>query len=202
MIKFTTDLGIEITMTKEEMEKVATEMINFAVSEKGYNLDELSTEFICQDITGHLNELWKKGFSHEAYTIVDDVLTQIRKEGKQMTNINYALLWIEETEKWHMLNRHVAEIDEEQFKDGFVAYAIQIDDNDIIVSDTWREENEGLPFKEVYSMLEIEDKYYYRPFIESRTREQLLQLVYEHGFEGVQEFSDDELKDILVSVKY
>lgn len=119
-----------------------------------------------------------------------------------MTNINYALLWIEENEKWYMLNRHVTEIDRKQFKDGFVAYSIQVDDNNIIVSDTWRKENEGLSFKEVYSMLEVENKYYYRPFIEGRTRKQLLQLMDEHGYEDIQEFSDSELKDILNRIVY
>lgn len=202
MIKFTTDLGITVTMTKEEMEKVATEMIKFAVNDKGYDIDELSTEFVCQDITGHLNELWEEGFSHEAYSIVDDVLTKMRKEGKQMTNTEYALLWIEETEKWHMLNRNVSDIEKEQYEHGFVAYNIRINDNNIIIADSWRPENEGQPFKEVYSMLEVDDNYYYRPFIESRTREQLLQLLDYHGYEDIQEFLDDELKNILMSVKY
>lgn len=89
MIKFITDLGITVTMTKEEMEKVATETIKFAVNDKGYDIDELSTEFVCQDITGHLNELWEEGFSHEAYSIVDDVLTKIKKP----LNVTFVSEW-------------------------------------------------------------------------------------------------------------
>lgn len=110
----------------------------------------------------------------------------------------YTMLWIGETKKWHMFKGDILDFDTEQFENGYVAYEIKTHMNDIIIKDTWNHANVGKKFSEVYNMLEVNDGFYLKSYIESRNREQLLKLMDDHGYEGIRGFSDSELKDILL----
>jgi len=110
---------------------------------------------------------------------------------------NYTMIWLDETQEWHMFKRDMFEIDTEQFENGYVAYLIKTNSQDIILADTWNHRNNGQKFSDVYNMLKVHDSYYLPSYIESRTREQLLALFEEHGYENIQGFRNKELKDIL-----
>lgn len=58
----------------------------------------------------------------------------------------YIMVWINETEKWHHFKEN---FDPEVFKDGYVAYEIDVKD-DLIVADEWKTSNIGKSFKACY----------------------------------------------------
>lgn len=51
-ITFTTDLNKEIIMNENEFNKVVIETIEFAINDKGYSVNDLTVEFIVEDISG------------------------------------------------------------------------------------------------------------------------------------------------------
>ena len=61
----------------------------------------------------------------------------------------YLMVWIDEEEKWYFFTEG---FDEKQFKDGFVAYSVLVDENDIIILDEWKTSNRGKKFNKVYDV--------------------------------------------------
>jgi len=110
----------------------------------------------------------------------------------------YTMIQEGNTQTRHMFKRDLFTIDTEQFEQGYVAYTIQTNGNDIIIEDSWNSSNIGEKFNEAYSNLEIHDSFYLPSYIENLTKEQLLTLADDHGYEEVEEFSDKELKEIFL----
>jgi len=77
MITFVNDLNKEISMTEQEFKQETIDMIKFAVDEKGYDINSLTTEFICQDISGHTATLTEEQFPTEARNIVSQILSEL-----------------------------------------------------------------------------------------------------------------------------
>ena len=71
IIKFTTDIGYKVSYTEEEFREDVRSTIDFAVGEKEYPLQDLTPNFIAEDITGIFGE---HGISKEGLDIIEQEL--------------------------------------------------------------------------------------------------------------------------------
>lgn len=75
MIKFTTDIGVEIELTEGQLRAEAKSMIEFAMNEKDYTIDGIDAKMIAEDITGIFGE---HGLSERALEIINEQLNSFR----------------------------------------------------------------------------------------------------------------------------
>lgn len=61
----------------------------------------------------------------------------------------YILIWIHEEEKWYYFENN---FDESQFPDGYVDYIILVNNDGIIVSDSFKADNVGKVFADIYDI--------------------------------------------------
>ena len=61
----------------------------------------------------------------------------------------FIMVWIEEEEKWYYFKE---KFDETLFVNGYVDYYIEIDDNTVIVNDSFKQSNIGKDFAEFYNL--------------------------------------------------
>lgn len=67
----------------------------------------------------------------------------------------FILVWVEEEEKWYYFKES---FDETVFKDGYVDYYVEVDDNSIIISDSFQISNIGKVFSECYDLKQWEER--------------------------------------------
>lgn len=78
IIKFRTDINIDVTLTVDAFITATKDMIDFAINEKGYALDDLTVDFIAEDITGKVGN---HGLSVDGLLIINNVLNDYKKGG-------------------------------------------------------------------------------------------------------------------------
>ena len=75
-IKYTTDIGNEVNCTEEEFREEAKSMIEFAINDKEYAIDNIDAKMIAEDITGMV--LGEHGLSDRALEIIEEQLMVYR----------------------------------------------------------------------------------------------------------------------------
>ena len=85
MYRIITDIGVELNLTEPELVAAAEAELHWMLSEKEYDVKNITVEHLCQDISGHLTELNEKLFSLNARKIVEQVLHKKRSEMVETT---------------------------------------------------------------------------------------------------------------------
>ena len=77
-VTFTTDLNNKIKMRVEDFKATVVETIDFAVNQKGYAINDLTVEFIAEDITGVIKSWHGKehDMNNVGLSIIKDVLNE------------------------------------------------------------------------------------------------------------------------------
>lgn len=131
MIKFTTDIGVEMNLTEEDFKIAITSSIDFAVNEKEYKLEALTADFIAEEITGIIESYHGKphGMPQEGMNIIKQEIQKHKIQAR--SSLSESLLAIKESKAKLLEGLTVAEIGSsldhtvlnEELKD--VEYAIE-----------------------------------------------------------------------------
>ncbi|WP_341323445.1 hypothetical protein NSQ62_08200 [Solibacillus sp. FSL H8-0523] len=80
-VTFTTDLNNEIKMRVEDFKATVVETIDFAINEKGYNINDLTIGFIAEDITGVIKS-WH-GREHDMNSVGLGIIKKVLMEAQK-----------------------------------------------------------------------------------------------------------------------
>ena len=85
----------------------------------------------------------------------------------------FIMVWIEEEEKWYYFKE---KFDETVFVNGYIDYYIEIDDNTVIVNDSFKQSNIGKDFVECYNLSLWEHKISFDKILKNETLKELIDL--------------------------
>lgn len=71
MIQYINDLDDLIQVSESDFEKIVNEAIEFAINEKEYKINTLTSQFILEDITGRIGD---STTCEKGYSIIDKVI--------------------------------------------------------------------------------------------------------------------------------